>query len=120
MELAPGLKYTARLVPHFLIPSALIYTFLTVGQHHFDTRLPPWIVALLTIIARPVFFFLLRPYKRWNDKRTAAALGAVLPPLVQETPLTIMKEAAESTKSGFPGTWHFYLSIVELALNNNF
>ena len=55
-----------------------------------------------TLLARPVLTLARNQYNDWNDKRAAAALGAVLPPHVQESSFAVAKKAMDSL-DGFPG-----------------
>jgi len=103
MSLSPGYIYLARLLPHFLLPSVLVYACLTIAQHHFDTSIPSWITAILSLTTRPVLFFGQQRYRRWLHEKAAAAHGAILLPRVLESPSVIVNKAVESTKNGYPG-----------------
>jgi len=104
MALSPGLKFVVGLLPTFLIPSALVYASLTVSKNQFGVNIPSWIVAILTIIARPVLFLAGMRYKRWADQRAAAAHGAVLPTDVPISPWKVIAESEASIESGYPRT----------------
>ena len=103
-RLSPGQKYVLDLLPTFLIPSVLVYASLTVSKNQFDVDIPSWIVAILTIIARPVLFLAEMRYKRWADHRAAAAHGAVLPTDVPLSPWKIIAGIEASIESGYPST----------------
>jgi len=102
MSIPPGYIYIASLLPYFLLPSAFVYGFLAVGQHYFDTHIPSWIIAIISLIARPTLFYGQGRYRIWRNKKEAAAHGAVLLPRVLESPSAIVNKAVQSVKNGYP------------------
>ncbi|KAH9483162.1 Cytochrome P450 monooxygenase 75 [Psilocybe cubensis] len=105
MELPPGFFYTLGLVPYFTIPSVLVfYSFrLLQAYQPVAALIPTWAIVIVAIIARPVFFYVGWYYKVWQDRRTAAANGAVLAPHIKESAFEIIPELISSNSTGYPG-----------------
>jgi hypothetical protein len=110
MALPPGPAYLLWLFPYFLIPSATVYVSLRLLDV-LAINIPSWLVIAATVAARPTIF-LLNFYlgNPWADKRGAVSLGAILPPVVQESTMSIIPRLLESTRSGYPSAWHFFIS----------
>ena len=102
MEHPPGLVYLFRRLHFFLLPPIAVYLAFNLGKQYLGLCIPTWIIVVSTLLARPALSFGHNQYKDLNDKRAAAALGAVLPPHVQESSFTVARKAVNSL-DGFPG-----------------
>ena len=102
MELPPGPNYLLRLLPYFAFPSAVAFASLELLQRNFLLLLPSWIIILLSVLSRPILVLVQRKYSRWQDRKAAAALGAVLAPVMEESPLEIISEFVAAF-DGYPG-----------------
>ena len=83
MALPPGLLYLAPLVPQLLAPPTVVYLASYLARNHLGVVLPAWTVVLTYVLCWPLA---LTVYVQWRDfklSRDAAALGAVLPPMVE-------------------------------------
>jgi len=115
MALPPGPAYFLWLFPYFAIPSAAVYVPLRL-LHVLTFSIPIWLVIAATLVARPtIFLFNFYVGTPWADKRGAVARGAILPPVVQESSMSIIPRLLESTRSGYPSTCYFSSSTLYIA-----
>ncbi|KAJ3515203.1 hypothetical protein NLJ89_g1903 [Agrocybe chaxingu] len=103
---APGLTYLLRVVPHFAIPSAVVYASFHAAQSFLPIHIPLWVIIPATLFARPVIFFANTYYSEFAHKWAAARQGAVLAPTVQASSFKIIGDIVETLKGGFPAE-HF-------------
>ncbi|CAA7263613.1 unnamed protein product [Cyclocybe aegerita] len=103
---APGLTYLQRVVPHFAIPSAIVYFALRIANDFLPITIPSWIIVPATLFARPILFFATSWYSDIVNKRDAAARGAVMAPMVNASSFKIIGDIVETLKGGFPAE-HF-------------
>ena len=102
MEHPPGLMYLFRRLPFFFLPPIAVYLAFKIGKQYLGLCPPTWITVVATLLARPALTFSCNQYTDLNDRRAAAALGAVLAPHVQESPFAVAKKTARSIDD-FPG-----------------
>ncbi|CAA7262232.1 unnamed protein product [Cyclocybe aegerita] len=103
---APGLTYLLRVVPHFALPSAVVYGSFHAAQSFLSIHIPLWVVIPATFFARPFIFFANAYYSEFAYKWAATRQGAVLPPTVQASSFKIIGDIVETLKGGFPAE-HF-------------
>ncbi|KAJ3499527.1 hypothetical protein NLJ89_g10090 [Agrocybe chaxingu] len=103
---APGLTYLQRVVPHFAIPSAVVYLALRIANDFLPITIPSWVIIPATLFARPIIFFASSWYSDIANKRDAAARGAVMAPMVNASSFKIIGDIVETLKGGFPAE-HF-------------
>jgi hypothetical protein len=102
MASPPGPAYLLWLFPYFLIPSAAVYASLRLLDI-LIINIPSWLVIAATVAARPtIFLFNFYLGNSWADKRGADSRGAILPPVVQESTMSIIPRLLEGTRSGYP------------------
>lgn len=107
MAFPPGPAYLLWLFPYFLIPSAAVYVSLRLLDV-LTINIPSWLVIAATVAARPtIFLFNFYLGNPWADKRGAVSRGAILPPVVQESTMSIIPRLLEGTRSGYPSAQHF-------------
>ena len=97
MVSSPGFQYILGVLPRTILPIVLTYFSLTFAQSNHDLigyklKLPTWLILLIALLVRPVFFIGSIFYSRWSNSRIAANNGAVIAPYVQQSPYSIQKE----------------------------
>ncbi|KAF8905811.1 cytochrome P450 [Gymnopilus junonius] len=102
MELPPGPAHLLHLFPYFVIPSAVSWAFLKLLGNYVLHALPSWLIILISILSRPILLFVQMKYSNWMDRKAAAAHGAVLAPVMEESPLAIISEFVAAF-DGYPG-----------------
>ncbi|PPQ95842.1 hypothetical protein CVT26_015972 [Gymnopilus dilepis] len=103
MSLPPGVRYVLQAIPSFVLPSTVVYLCLKFLQHQTELKLASWLVAFLTVLAKPVSLLVNKFYTRLRDQRAAAANDAILPPTVSGNPLAVISKLVESIENGYPG-----------------
>ena len=103
MSLPPGVRYVLQAIPSFVLPSTVVYLCLKFLQHQTELKIASWLVAFLTVLAKPVSLLLNKFYTRFRDQRAAAANDAILPPTVSGNPLAVISKLVESIENGYPG-----------------
>ncbi|KAF8164796.1 cytochrome P450 monooxygenase pc-3 [Crassisporium funariophilum] len=121
MELPPGPTYLLRKIPHFALPSTIVYLCLKVANDQLDVAIPTWLMATLAALARPALFFFHRYYSRFADQSAAVAYNATLAPHIRESPFSIIADIVESQTTGHPGDYmldkmHEYGNVMTLRL----
>jgi len=106
MSLPPGPAYLLNLAPYFALPSVAVYCLFASAHKFLDINTPRWLVFILTLFARPGLFFLRCRYEKWRNERAAAALGAVLPPHVTDSPFSVVSRVLARLQDSFPGLWY--------------
>ena len=106
MALPPGPAYLLWLFPYFAIPSAAVYVSLKLLDV-LTINIPSWLVIATTVLARPtIFLYNFYIGIPWADKRGAVSRGAILPPVVQESTISIIPRLLEGTRSGYPSAYY--------------
>ena len=103
MKVSPGPAYLLRLLPYILYPAAVVYAFIDLARRLFAVSVPPWLIVVATILAKPTLFIANRYYQNYKNERAAAYNGAVLPPPVQESLLSVIGKLTKSMANGYPG-----------------
>ncbi|PPQ71744.1 hypothetical protein CVT24_006508 [Panaeolus cyanescens] len=83
--IARNAQLTSRLCPRLLV------------------EVPIWAIVALGLVARPAWFYIGFYLDRFSDWRAARTLGAVLPPIVQDSALSIISKRKKSIQNGYPG-----------------
>ncbi|KAF9563333.1 cytochrome P450 monooxygenase pc-1 [Agrocybe pediades] len=110
MLVPPGPVYLLKLLPFFLIPSALAYyAFLTANKTFWGGSLPHWLIISVSTLARPLLFVFQRYLNRYLEHRAAAANGAFVIPHVEEklpnfAGFSLVKTLVADIHKSHPGT----------------
>ncbi|KAF8164824.1 cytochrome P450 monooxygenase pc-3 [Crassisporium funariophilum] len=115
MSLPPGVDYVLRNLSTLLIPPASVFIINSVAKAQLAVALPLWAVVLACILSMPITFALSAKYKDFEDRKLAAAHGAVLPPMVHDKSwwpggIGLMLKAIHNLKDGYPGEMFFECS----------
>src|SRR5437016_2726602 len=108
LKLQPGPIYVLGILPKFIIPSGTVYLSLRLLQERL-LDIPPSLVFAATALALPLLFVFTRYFTIWTNNRAAIANGAVLPPQVQESTLSIISSLTEGIRSGYPGARRVFI-----------
>ncbi len=103
MKVPPGPAYLLRLLPHVLYPAAIVYAIIDLAGRLFSVSVPPWLIVVAIILAKPTLFIANRYYQFFKNERAAAYNGAVLPPPVRESLLSVVGKLTKSMANGYPG-----------------
>ena len=103
MEVPPGPAYLLRLLPYIIFPPVVVYAFIDLAKILFKVAASPWLIVITTTLVNPALFIANRYYRRFRNERAAACNGAVPPPPVQESLLSIIGKLTKSMTSGYPG-----------------
>ncbi|KAJ7097078.1 cytochrome P450 [Mycena belliarum] len=98
--LPPGVAYLTALLPALVAPPLLTIALLLLLHRTLRVASPPWLTAVLCVVSVPGAVVVRIQYTDLVDRRTAASLGAVLPPDVA---------------TGFGGLGTVFLSVRDLA-----
>ncbi|KAF9040763.1 cytochrome P450 monooxygenase pc-1 [Panaeolus papilionaceus] len=102
--LPPGLRYILTVLPSLVAPSLIIGASLFVTKTHFNAHaLPTWSILLISAFAHSIISYITDKLDRRTDQRAAKANNAVLPPLLNESSLSIVSKLTTSIRSGYPG-----------------
>ncbi len=71
-----------------------------------DVVLPAWLLFVASVLSFAVAFFALRVWRAYNNKSKAAALGAMLPPLVDLSD----RDAKISGEDKYPRKGHAFVT----------
>ncbi|KAH6901554.1 cytochrome P450 monooxygenase pc-2 [Coprinopsis sp. MPI-PUGE-AT-0042] len=102
-QIPPGISYLLRKAPSLLLPSVLVYAGAHQIQAITDTHWPRWLVVCLSVVAKPLQFWISVQLARARDAREARRLGARIAPPVEDSALTIMSKLLEMFERGYPG-----------------
>ncbi|KAJ7486849.1 cytochrome P450 [Mycena latifolia] len=80
MALPPGVIYIMALLPSLVSPPLFAIALLLLLQRTLLVSVPVWATTVFCVLSIPGAFTLRIQYRDWIDRRTAASLGAVLPP----------------------------------------
>ncbi|KAF8998659.1 cytochrome P450 monooxygenase pc-3 [Cyathus striatus] len=106
MQLTPGLSFIAKLLSFYLLTFAVVYGLLRISHASNLHNLPSWAVIVLSTFAHPLFFLIHGYYSDYRESGKAAALGAIIVPIVEgKWPVSIsnMTKLVESFTNGYPG-----------------
>ncbi|KAF8189728.1 cytochrome P450 [Pholiota molesta] len=111
MDLPPGAVYILHLIAGYY-DAARIYFFLQLLQAYQPSfHIPFWWGIAAFVLSRPVFLAVRFYSTSWANKRTAAELGAVIPPVVQDSSISVVKQMAETSRVGYPCDMMYQLSL---------
>lgn len=100
----PGPAFLLRNLNAIVTPPAVALSVLYTLNKIWDVVLPAWWFLAASVLSFPVAFFVLRVWRIYNNKRKAAALGAVLPPMVDISD----PDAKISKEDKFPRKGHAF------------
>lgn len=103
---SPGLKFLALNAPGILLPSVLLYIGSRVLERQSSGALPRWSIIPLATVLLSVITTLHREWCLFRDRRKAASIGAVIPPLLPDKwpfHLRTLLVMLESIRNGYPG-----------------
>ncbi|KAH7930329.1 cytochrome P450 [Leucogyrophana mollusca] len=106
MEIPPGIVYLAQTLPRFLLPAALVYCTVRLLQAVLGISIPEGLHIPAYLLSLPLAFTTRVLYTEYNDKRQAAAQGAVLAPRVHSRwpgGLDILARSVGNFKNGYMG-----------------
>ncbi|KAG6830203.1 hypothetical protein H0H92_001790 [Tricholoma furcatifolium] len=106
MPLPPGPAYLANRLPSLVLPLISVYVAQRLLHTFLRIDLPNWAVIVSTILAIPIGLLLKVSYNDFINRRQAAALGAVLPPRVEDkypAGLGLLIQSIKNLKTGYPG-----------------
>ncbi|KAF8998701.1 cytochrome P450 monooxygenase pc-3 [Cyathus striatus] len=102
IQLSPGLSFLAKVLPFYIVTSALAYAFLDVLRASNIYDLPTWSMLAISVLMHPLYIWLHRYYSDFQDARKASALGAALVPKVDESSINITRIMLDTLNNGYP------------------
>jgi len=108
--LPPGVKYTLQGLPNTLVAPALVLVSAMLARNHLHIFLPIWAVIVAAGLSLPIGWLVKVKYRDWVDARDAAALGAVMPPVVYDPwpgSLSLFRMAVDDFKNGYAGVYYY-------------
>ncbi|KAF9040809.1 cytochrome P450 [Panaeolus papilionaceus] len=100
----PGPKRLLTILPSLVGPPVLTGALLVfLKNHNYLHQLSLWAIPAICLAVHPVLFYVNCYARRFFDWRAASRLGAVLPPLVTDTGMTVISRAKASFINGYPG-----------------
>jgi hypothetical protein len=106
--LSPGVKYTLQRLPNTLAAPALVLLSDILARNHLNIFLPTWAVIVAAGLSLPVGWLVRVKYRDWVDSRDAAALGAVMPPVVYDPwpgSLSLLRMIVDDFENGYAGVY---------------
>ncbi|KAJ7248671.1 cytochrome P450 [Mycena rebaudengoi] len=82
MSPPPGLVYLSKQLPRVLAPPLAVFCAKLVAEHHFGFVVSTWLTALAYVLSGPAALTAIVQYRDYQDRRQAAAHGAIMPPSV--------------------------------------
>lgn len=79
MSLPPGIVYLAKLLPRLVAPPLLVYGAKLLTELRSGIVIPTWATVLACVLSGPAVLTVVVQYKDHQNRRDAAANGAVLP-----------------------------------------
>ncbi|KAF8185157.1 cytochrome P450 [Pholiota molesta] len=112
MDLPPGIVYISHLIAGYY-HAACIYFVLQLLQAYYQPsfQIPFWWGITALVLSRPIFLALGFYSASWANKRTAVELGAIIPPVVQDWSINVVKQMAATSRVGFPCDMMSQLSL---------
>ena len=115
--LPPGVKYTLQRLPYTLVAPILVLVSNMVARNHLNIFLPTWSVIAAVGLSLPIGWLVRVKYRDWADARDAAALGAVMPPVVYDPwpgSLSLFRMAVDDFKNGYAGVYCYDFQLHNL------
>ncbi|KAJ7231567.1 cytochrome P450 [Mycena rebaudengoi] len=82
MSPPPGLVYLSKQLPRVLAPPLTVFCAKIVAEHRFGFVVSTWLSALAYVLSGPAVLTVIVQYRDYQDRRQAAAHGAIMPPSV--------------------------------------
>ncbi|KAF7353448.1 Cytochrome P450 [Mycena sanguinolenta] len=82
MPLSPGIGYLATQLPRILTPPLLVYCAKLVTELRLGIIVPTWLTTLACVLSGPAVLTVVVQYRDYQNRRQAAAHGAIIPPAV--------------------------------------
>jgi hypothetical protein len=80
--LPPGIAFLAPRLPFLFAPPVLVLLVCRLAQHSFDIAVPIGALVFLVVLSWPLVFVAHNSWSQWRIQRKAAAVGAVVPAMV--------------------------------------
>ncbi|KAK0202674.1 cytochrome P450 [Desarmillaria ectypa] len=103
MTFPPGITYLTRTFLPLLFLGVFAYWAFGNVQRLVDLNIAPWIRLSTAVITPPIVSFCRSSFTTFKARRDAAAKGAIMIPVVQESSLSIVRNIRYSFKNGYPG-----------------
>lgn len=110
MEIPPGIRFLARVLPTLAAPPTLVFCILRLFQFYQAFAIPTWATILACVIAQPALAIASAYYTRHSDRADAAARGADLISEVHDRwpgGVSIIATIVRGLQSGYPGLFSF-------------
>ncbi|KAJ7839867.1 cytochrome P450 [Mycena olivaceomarginata] len=78
----PGIIYLSKQLPRILAPPLVVFCAKLVAELRFGIVVPAWLAALAYVLSGPAVLMVIVQYRDYQDRRQAAAHGAIMPPSV--------------------------------------
>ncbi|KAF7353514.1 Cytochrome P450 [Mycena sanguinolenta] len=82
MPLSPGIGYLATQLPRILAPPLLVYCAKLVTELRLGIIVPTWLTTLACVLSGPAVLTVVVQYRDYQNRRQAAAHGAIIPPAI--------------------------------------
>ncbi|KAF5387696.1 hypothetical protein D9615_000007 [Tricholomella constricta] len=105
-NIPPGIAYLVNRLPTLLSPLIAVYILNRLLLECLGAHLPLWAVIVPAVLSIPVALLLKVSFVDFIDHRRAAALGAVLPPRVEDkwpAGVGLLLQSIDNLKTGYPG-----------------
>ncbi|KAJ6591285.1 cytochrome P450 [Mycena vulgaris] len=76
----PGVLYLSRQLPRVLAPPILVFCVKLVAERRFGIVVPAWLAAVAYFLSGPAVLTVIVQWRDYQDRRQAAAHGAIMPP----------------------------------------
>ncbi|KAI0809012.1 cytochrome P450 [Irpex lacteus] len=83
MPLPPGIIFLIPRLPALFAPPVAVYLADRLIRRHFGVVIPTGLLVALGVLSWPLALVLHTHWSRWNNRRKAAACGAVMPPTIE-------------------------------------
>ncbi|CDO75353.1 hypothetical protein BN946_scf184966.g21 [Trametes cinnabarina] len=90
VALPPGPRFILRHLHYIAFPPTVAFLTINIANWLLGVTVPTWVAAILSIISYPaiLFSYIALEERRW--RRSAAAHGATLPPIVKKTDFNVV------------------------------
>ncbi|PPR04826.1 hypothetical protein CVT24_010243 [Panaeolus cyanescens] len=113
----PGPRHLIAFLPRLFGPSLVLVASLNLWNVYIEgnaqlasilssrylVQVPKWAIVGLGLVARPAWFYIGFYLERFSYWRAAKTLGAVLPPVVGDSTVSVISKRMKSIESGYPG-----------------